>query len=160
MRRNCVAPPFSEEEKWEEQNFLEALSMDFGQETCRGDPGFARGDLPLESKFLEWLPKHQAQRTNIPEVTDWLPIPVFLGCPGGPDGKESTYNTGDLGLIPGVGRSHGEGNSYPLQHSGLENSTDKGAWQAIVHGVTKGQTSLSHFHIQIDCSSQGAGRQK
>jgi len=70
LRRNCVAPPFSEEEKWEEQNFLEALFVDFGQETCRGDPGLACGDLPLESKFLEWFPKHQAQRTHIPEVTD------------------------------------------------------------------------------------------
>ena len=44
--------------------------------------------------------------------------------PGGSDGKESTHNAGDLGLIPGLGRSPGEGNSYTLQYSGLENSVD------------------------------------
>jgi len=59
------------------------------------------------------------------------------GFPGGSVGKESTYNAGDLGLIPGLGRSPGEGNSYPLQYCGLENSTDRGAWQVTVHGVTK-----------------------
>ena len=63
-----------------------------------------------------------------------------LGFPGGSAGKESAYNAGDLGSIPGLGRSPGEGNSYPLQYSGLENSTD-----CIVHGVTKSQTRLSNF---------------
>ena len=66
---------------------------------------------------------------------DKLPAPVFLGFPGGPDGKESTCNLGDLGSIPGLGRSPGEGNGYPLQYSGLENSMD-----CIVHGVAKSQT--------------------
>ena len=52
------------------------------------------------------------------------PIPVFLGFPGGSAGKESDCNAGDLGSIPGLRRSPGEGNSYPLQYSGLENSMD------------------------------------
>ena len=52
-------------------------------------------------------------------------------------GKESACNVGDLGSIPRLGRSPGEGNSYPLQDSGLENSMDRGAWQATVHWVTK-----------------------
>ena len=47
-----------------------------------------------------------------------------MGFPGGSAGKESTYNVGDLGLIPGLGRSPGEGKGYPLQYSGLENSMD------------------------------------
>ena len=47
-----------------------------------------------------------------------------LGCPGGSDGEASACNVGDLGLIPGSGRSPGEGNGYPLQYSGLENSMD------------------------------------
>ena len=51
-----------------------------------------------------------------------LPTPVFLGFPGGSAGKESACNAGDLGLIPGLGRSPGEGKGYPLQYSGLENS--------------------------------------
>ena len=59
-----------------------------------------------------------------------LPIPVFLGFPGGSAGKESTCNVGDLGLIPGLGRSPGEGKGYPLQCSGLENFMD-----CIVHGI-------------------------
>ena len=63
---------------------------------------------------------------------DRLPAPVFLGFPCGSAGKESTCNAGDLGLIPGLGRSPGEGKGYPLQHSGLENSMDR-----IVHGVAR-----------------------
>ena len=55
-----------------------------------------------------------------------------MGFPGGSAGKESACNAGDKGSIPGLGRSLGEGNGYPLQHSGLENSMD-----CKVHGVTK-----------------------
>ena len=61
-------------------------------------------------------------------------MPVFLGSPCGSAVKESTYNAGDLGSIPGLGRSPGEGKGYPLQYSGLENSMG-----CIVHGVTKSQ---------------------
>ena len=68
-----------------------------------------------------------------------------LGFPGGSDGKESTCNVGDWGLMPGLGRSPGEGNDY-LLHSGLENSMDRKAWQATVHRVTKSRTQLSKFH--------------
>ena len=49
---------------------------------------------------------------------------------------------------PGLGRSPGEEKGYPLQYSGLENSTDRGAWQVIAHGVTKSQARLSNFHFQ------------
>ena len=55
----------------------------------------------------------------------------------------------DLGSVAGLGRSPGEGNSNPLQYSGLENSMDRGGWQATVHGVTKSQTGLSDFHFHI-----------
>ena len=60
--------------------------------------------------------------------------------PGGSDGKESTCNAADLGLIPGLGRSPGERKSNPLQYSCLENSMDRGAWWATVHGVANSQT--------------------
>ena len=63
---------------------------------------------------------------------------------GGSDGKTSAYNAEDLGSISGSGRSPGEGNSYPLQYSGLENSMGRGAWWVTVHGVTKSQTRLSY----------------
>ena len=66
-----------------------------------------------------------------------------MGFPGGSDGKESAHNAGDPGSIPGSGRSPGEGNGNPLQYSCLENSMDRGAWQATVHGVTKSWTRLS-----------------
>ena len=62
-------------------------------------------------------------------------------------GKESACNAGDPGSIPGLGRSAGEGNGYPLQYSGLENSMDRGAWQVTVHGVAKSRTQLSDFHF-------------
>ena len=74
---------------------------------------------------------------------DRPPTPVFLGFPGGSAGKESAHNAGDLGSVPGLGRSPGEGKGYPFQYSGLENSMDRGAWWATVHGVTKSQTQLS-----------------
>ena len=65
-----------------------------------------------------------------------------VGFPGGSTGKESACNVGDLGSIPGLGRSPGEGKGYPLQYSGLENSMDY-----IVHGVTKSRTQRSNFHF-------------
>ena len=70
-----------------------------------------------------------------------------MGFPGGSDGKESTFNVGDLGSISGLGRSPGEGNGHPLQYSCLQNSTDRGAWWATVHGVEKSETQLSDFHF-------------
>jgi len=60
-----------------------------------------------------------------------------LGFPGGSDGKESACSAGDLGSIPELRKSPGEGNGNPLQYSCLENSIDREAWQAIVHGVSK-----------------------
>ena len=70
-------------------------------------------------------------------------ISIFWSAlPGGPDGKESVCNTGDMGLIPVLGRSSGEGNSYPLQYSCLENSLDKGSWWDTSNGVTKNRTQL------------------
>ena len=73
---------------------------------------------------------------------DSLPSPVFLGFPGGSAGKEPACNAGDVGSIPGLGRSPGEGKGYPLQYSGLENSMD-----CITHGVPKTWTRLSDFHF-------------
>ena len=63
-----------------------------------------------------------------------------MGFPGGSEVKVSAQNAGDLGSIPGSGRSPGEGNGNPLQYSYLENPMDGGTWLATVHGVTKNQT--------------------
>ena len=66
----------------------------------------------------------------------------IYGLPGGLDGKDSAGSARDLGLIPGLGRSPGEGHGNPLQCSCLENPMDRGAWQVTVHGVTKSRTWL------------------
>ena len=65
-----------------------------------------------------------------------------MGFPGGSAAKESICNSGDLGLIPGLERSSGEGNSYPLQYSGLEKSME-----CILHGITKSRTRVNNFHF-------------
>ena len=62
---------------------------------------------------------------------------VLLGFPGNSDGKESACMMGNLGLIPGLGRTPGEGNGYPLWYSCLGNPMDRGAWQATAHGDAK-----------------------
>ena len=67
------------------------------------------------------------------------------GFPGGSDDKASAHNVGDLGSVPGLGRSPGEGNGSPLQYCYLENLMDRGAWQAAVHGIAKSRTQLSDF---------------
>ena len=74
------------------------------------------------------------------------------GFPCGSAGKESACNVGDLGSIPGLGRSPGEGKGYPLQYSGLENSMD-----CIGHGVAKSRTQLNDIfhHIFIHSSVDG-----
>ena len=66
-----------------------------------------------------------------------------------PADEESACNAGDLGSIPGSGKSPGEGNDNPLQYSCLEIPMDGGAWQAIVHEVAKSWTQLSYFHILL-----------
>ena len=69
------------------------------------------------------------------------------GIPGGSDGKKSACTVGDPGLIPGLGRSPGEGNGNPLQHSCLENPMDIEDWQASVHAVTESDmTERLHFN--------------
>ena len=62
---------------------------------------------------------------------------LLKGFPGGSVVDNSSATTGDMGLIPGSGRSFGEGNDNPLQYSCLQNPMDRGAWRATVHGVAK-----------------------
>ena len=73
---------------------------------------------------------------------DRLPTPVFLGFPCGSAGKESACNVGELGLIPALGRSPGEGKDCPLQYSGLENSID-----CMIYGVAESDTTNFYFHF-------------
>ena len=81
----------------------------------------------------------------------WTPIHVF---PGGSEVKASACNVGDLGSIPGLGRSPGKGNGSPLQYSCLENPMDGGAWWATVHRIAKSWTRLSDFTFTIHVSDK------
>ena len=95
----------------------------------------AHEQLKLNKKFIK-VPKT--------EQLKWVRLTVCTLClPGGSEVKASACNAGDLGLIPGSGRSPGEGNGNPLQYSCLENPMDGGAWWAIVHGVAKSLTRLT-----------------
>ena len=91
----------------------------------------------MRLQFNSWVRKNLWRKYR-------LPTPVFWGLPGSSAGKESSYNVGELGSIPGLGQFPGEGNSYPLQCSGLENSMD-----CIIHGVPKSWTRLSDFHFHF-----------
>ena len=89
----------------------------------------------------------------------WYPILHMVGFPDGSDNEESACNTGDLGSIPRQGWSPGEENDYPLWYSCLENSMDRGAWQATVHGITKSWTRLSTFTLSFIIYSMMPGTQ-
>ena len=82
---------------------------------------------------------------QFPNIIYLMLVTSLLGFPGGSEVKASACNAGDLGSIPGLGRSPGEGNGTLLQYSCLENPMDGGAWWATVHGVAKSQTWLSDF---------------
>ena len=84
------------------------------------------------------------------------------GFPGGPLVKNPPANAGDKGLIPGSGRSPGEGNGFPLQYPCLENSMDREAWQVSVHGDTESRMQLNyeHFHFQGVVNQKSLGNVK
>ena len=95
---------------------------------------------------LNWsrVPPASSSRICRSERVVWGYQPLFGGFPGGSDCKGSACNVEDLDLIPGLGRSPGEGNGYPFQYSCLENPMDRGAWWATIHGVAKSWTRLSN----------------
>ena len=78
-------------------------------------------------------------------LTVYPHLKIGSSFPGVSEVKASACKAEDLGSIPGLGRSPGEGNGNPLQYSCLENPMDRGAWRATVHGVTESQTRLSNF---------------
>ena len=121
--------------------------------------------ISLESLFLSSAPLLRNNRISAHLLRNYRILcglmgylTSFGGFPGGSEVKASACNAGDLGLIPGLGRSPGEGNDNLLQYSCLENPMDRGALWATVHGVAKSQTRLSDFtftfcFLYFDCSS-------
>ena len=93
----------------------------------------------------DWAAKHRTAHTLSRLLKlRLIQLTLFAGFPCGSSGQESACNTGDLGSIPGLGRSPKGGNIHPLKYSGLENSMD-----SIVHGVTKSRTRVSNFHSRL-----------
>ena len=109
----------------------------------------------LVAQLVKNLPTMQETLTRflvgkIPWRRDKLPTPVFLGFPGGSDGKKFSFNVGDLGSIPRLGRSPGGGHGNPLQYFCLENPHGQrnleGCSCSLIHGVAKSQMWLSTAH--------------
>ena len=119
----------------------------------------ARASVPLISHQMARKGKFSGSEVKIKEEACYLLLIgyIILGFPGGSAGKQSVCNAGDLGLIPGLGRSPGEGNGNPLQYTCLENPMDRGTWRATVHGVTKETRLSTHTWLNIkyflDCLS-------
>ena len=104
--------------------------------------GFPVSSAGKESTCNSGNPSLIPQSGRSPGEEIGLPTPVFLAFPGGSGSKESTCNAGDLGSVPGLGRSPEGRHGNPVQYFGLENPMDRGAWQAAVYEVAKGQTWL------------------
>ena len=103
--------------------------------------------------FIAYIKAALPPLDNQNHWSGWWPLSLHVGFPGGSVGKESAYNVGDLSSISGLGRSLGEGKSYPLQYSGLENSMDYTA-----HRVTKSQTRLRDFHNKLWKQTESIGQ--
>ena len=131
-----------------EKNFKTPRSQE-GEVSCLLEPGRAWGSSPgpAEPAVLN-LPcsLHCFAKDQLTETKRKGPS-YTVGDLGGSDAEESACSAGDLGSIPGLGRSSGGGNGNPLQYSSLENPMDRGAWWAPVHGVTKSWTQLSNFTL-------------
>ena len=106
--------------------------------------GPEEGSLPGLWRAIFLLNPHMAERASSGLSLSFCPIRAIMRFPGGSYSKEFTCNAGDLDSIPGSGRSVGGGNGYRFQYSCLENSMDRGAWWATVHGVPKSWTRLSN----------------
>ena len=103
----------------------------------------------LCSRFHHYSAHFKDEEIEAPErLYNLSKVVLLMGFLCGSAGKESAWNVGDLGLIPGLGRSPGEGKVYPLQYSGLENSMN-----CIVHGVAKSQIRLRDVHFQFQASN-------
>ena len=111
---------------------------------------------PLEALYVQMFFNFSIFSSDVSALSSFHPFRVLhftKAFPGGSAGKASVYNAGDLGSIPGSGRSPGEGHGNPLQYSCLRNPMDGGAWQTAVYGVAKSRTvlvtSLTHLLLKL-----------
>ena len=141
---SIFSKPYLSKYKMLDRNFPKA------QTSCSGVPSVLSVHKNPKSDRSQVRVVHRKRGGNLCSVIFVLFCTVFFNYSKistyYSSGKESACSAGDPDLIPGLGRSPGEGNNYPLQYSGLENSMD-----CIVHGVTKSWTRLSnlHFHTLV-----------
>ena len=119
----------------------------------------------LQARILEWVAISSSRGSSDPDIkprsptfqADSLPAELSGKIPGGTEVKNLQAIAGDIrdtGLVPGSGRSPGEGNGNPLQYSGLENPVNRGAWWATFHRVLKHQTRLKQLSTHTQVSTQ------
>ena len=117
----------------------------------RSGPNFLPTFFPLDAFIISHSFRYHPFYGNC-QVNVWIAslsfrhiyVYICMGFPGSLDNKESACNARDLSLIPGLGRSPGKGNGYPLKYSCMENSMGREAWWATVHGTAKSQKWLSN----------------
>ena len=104
-------------------------------------------DLFVVQGTLKCILQYHSSKASVLQCLAFFMVQLShpLGFPGGSEVKASASSLGDMGSIPGSGRSPGEGNGNPLQYSCLKNPMDRGAWGATVHGVAKSQARLNDF---------------
>ena len=121
---------------WQRTRYLDGItdSMDMSlsrlQEMVKDRETWHAAVFEVTKSWTRWVTKQQQ-------------FGIYEGFPDSLDSKESGCNAGDPGLIPGLGRSPGEGHGNPPRYSCLKNSIDNGAWHATVHGIAKSRTRLS-----------------
>ena len=137
---------------WKERIFTAFLATQKKQVSKQNsEPGSSSSIIINLGKSTYHIVHQFPQQYNVDDNSSFNNFLELLGFPCGSAGKESTCNVGNLGLIPGLGRSPGEGKVYPLQYSGL-----RIPWTVIGHGVAKSQTQVSDFHSQSYCKEQKA----
>ena len=119
---------------------------------CRGKSGpQALGHIGVSVSCLERSRKKETLLVSFIFGSPFLWMVYSLCFLCGSDGEESVCSAVDTGLLLGLGRCPGDGNGNPLQYSCLENSMDRGACWATVHGITKSQTQLSDYTCMLSC---------
>ena len=138
----CFNYIFSPSQIW---IFCSLIRLRFLPDTCSISEDVVS---PLPRMYHSNSRNYFFQKSTVKAELNMAPV-LFRGFPGGSAGQESACNAGDLGPIPRLGRSTGEGNGYPLQYSDLENSID-----CIAHGIAKSRSQQSYFHFHFPCYAE------
>ena len=132
--------------RWDESACWSGDAGDLGLIPGSGRSPGGRNGNPFQYSCQENPLDREAWQITVHGFANWATFTLYIYMlPWWLSVKESVFNAGDTGLIPGSGRSPGEGNGYALQYSCLGNPMYRGAWWATVHGVAKSWTQLSDW---------------